>query len=285
MKKDKRESRYVRWVRIAYEMTKAILPKYRHRNSPKTYTQPQLVAAVMLGFYLDISYRDLEEWLLASESICAALELESVPDHTTLCRAYAALSEVQQRALNAWLLEQVAIQTSAVAVDATGYSPTHASQHYLSRCGRAMTDYYKGFYVIDLERSYILGWAQARGPGGSDAPYLNALRRQAFPYARRCGRVYDLAVLADKGFDGPQARPTDFIRPRTGQRPVRRPDRILRADLTNMAHLDGFLGQRWLIETTMSVIKRKSGDTIRSRRRLRQRREIGMKALVYNVHL
>jgi len=52
-----------------------------------------------------------------------------------------------------------------------------------------------------------------------------------------------------------------------------------------MAHLDGFMGKRWSIETVMSVIKRKSGDTIRSRRRLRQRREIGMKALVYNVHL
>jgi len=203
MKKVKRESHYVRWVRIAYGMTKAILPAYRHRNSPKTYTQPQLVAAVMLGFYLDLSYRDLEEWLLASEAICAVLELESVPDHTTLCRAYAGLSEGQQRALNAWLLEQEVVQTTAVAVDATGYSPTHASQHYLSRCGRAMTDYYKGFYVTDLERCYILGWSQGRGPGGSDAPYLNALRRQAFPYARRAGRAYVLAVLADKGFDGP----------------------------------------------------------------------------------
>ena len=285
MRKQKRESQYVRWVRIAYAMTQAMLPRYRHRNSPKTYTQPQLVAAVMLGFYLDLSYRDLEEWLLASAAICEELELKQVPDHATLCRAYGALSEAQQRCLNAWLLEQVAVQTDAVAMDATGYSPTHASQHYLSRTGRAMTDYYKGFYVIDLARCYILGWRWARGPGGSDAPYLNGLRRQAFAYARRDAQGYVLAVLADKGFDGPTARPTDFIRPRRGQRPVRRPDRCLRADLTDMAHLDGFMGRRWLIETVMSVIKRKSGDTIRSRRRLRQRREIGMKALVYNVHL
>jgi transposase len=285
MSKQKRESQYVRWVRIAYAMTRATLPTYRHRNSPKIYTQPQLVAAVMLGFYLDLSYRDLEEWLLASEAICAALELRQVPDHATLCRAYGALSAAQQRSLNAWLLKQEEVQTSAVAMDATGFSPTHASRHYLSRCGRAMTDYHKGFYVIDLERCYILGWRQGRGPGGSDAPYLNGLRAQALPYVRRDGRYADLAVLADKGFDGPTARPTDFIRPRRGQHPVRRPDRLLRADLTDMAHLDGFMGQRWLIETVMSVIKRKSGDTIRSRRRLRQRREIGMKALVYNVHL
>src|ERR1700733_12218673 len=117
MKKEKRESHYVIWTRMAYAMTKAILPTYRHRNSPKTYTQPQLVAAVMLGFYLDLSYRDLEEWLLASDAICGVLGLTQVPDHATLCRAYGHLSEAQQRGLNAWLLKQQKVETSVVAVD------------------------------------------------------------------------------------------------------------------------------------------------------------------------
>jgi hypothetical protein len=212
MKKTHRESQYVVWARMAYTMTKATLPAYRHRNSPKTYTQPQLVAAVMLGFYLDLGYRDLEEWLLASESICAVLNLEQVPDHSTLCRAYGALSEAQQRALNAWFLKQQAVTTSVVAVDATGFSPTHASQHYVSRCGRAMTNFRKGFYVVDVERQYILGWREAEGPGGSDGQYLNGLRRQAYPYAQKVGRQYLLALLADKGFDAIQARPTSFVR-------------------------------------------------------------------------
>lgn len=285
MNKPKRESHYVRWARIAYGMTSAMLPRYRHRNSPKTYTQPQLVAAVLLGFYLDLSYRDLEEWLLASEAICQALELKQVPDHATLCRAYGAMSETQRRGLNAWWLEQQGVQTEVVASDATGFSPTHASQHYLSRTGRTMTYYRKGFYAIDIERRYILGWHEARGHDGSDAQYLNNLRRQAALYAPLEGHARNFVVLADKGFDGLQARPTDFIRPRRGQHPIRRPDRALRADLTDMAHLDGFMGRRWAIETTISVMKRKSGDALRSRSRRRQRREIGVKALIYNLHL
>lgn len=278
MNKTKRESQYVRWARMAYAMASRVLPAYRHPNSPKTYTQPQLVAAVLLGFYLDLSYRDLEEWLLASEAICAALELKQVPDHATLCRAYGALSEAQQRALNADLLKHLRGESAVVVVDATGFSPSQASQHYLSRCGRTMRAYQKGFYVVDVPTQYILGWREGRGPGGSDAQYLNCLRRQAAVYGRR------QALLGDKGFDGLQARPTDFIRPRRGQHPIRRADRRARGDLTDMAHLDGFMGQRWLIETVISVMKRKSGDSIRSRRRQRQRREIGMKALVYNLH-
>lgn len=265
-------------------MTRAQVPLYRHRNSPKTYSQPQLVAAVLLGFYLDLSYRELEEWLLASEAVCAELGLSQVPDHATLCRAYGALSEAQQRTMNAWFLAQQSMETQVVAIDATGFSPTRASQHYLSRCGRAMTAYRKGFYVVDVASQYILGWREAKGPGGSDAQYLNGLRRQALPYACRVGRQVRLAVLADKGFDGRQARATDFIRPRRGQHPIRRLDRRLRADLTDMAHLDGFMGQRWIIETVISVMKRTSGSTLRSRLRSRQRREIGVKALVYNLH-
>jgi len=212
------------------------------------------------------------------------LELKQGSDHATLCRAYGTISEAQQRSLNAWFLEQATVQTGVVAMDATGFSPTHASRYYISRTGRAMTSYCKGFYVIDVERRYILGWRKARSPGGSDAQYLNGLRRQAAAYATRDGRSRPFVVLADKGFDGLQAKPTAFIRPRRGQHPIRRLDRVL-PGLTDMAYWEGFMGCRRSVETTMSVTKRKTGGTIRSHSRRRQRREIGMNALVYNLHL
>ena len=59
---------------------------YTHRNSPKTYSLPQLATCAILKFYLDLPYRDMEEWLLASDQVCAVLELTSVPDHCTLAR-------------------------------------------------------------------------------------------------------------------------------------------------------------------------------------------------------
>lgn len=48
-------------------------------KSPQRYTFPQLVAGVLMAFYLDKSYRDLEEWLLATERVCRALGLKRVP--------------------------------------------------------------------------------------------------------------------------------------------------------------------------------------------------------------
>src|ERR1041384_3705135 len=80
------ESRDVKVARIAYELAKRSVRRYSHPKSPHRFTQPQLVACLLLTFYLDVSYRDMEEWLLATEKVCQVLELEHVPDHSTLSR-------------------------------------------------------------------------------------------------------------------------------------------------------------------------------------------------------
>jgi len=60
--------------------------------------------------------------------------------------------------------------------------------------------------------------------------------------------------------------------------------RIARAELVAAARLDGLFGQRWKAETVHSVIKRKLGDAICSRRVMLQKREPAVKGLVYNLH-
>ena len=283
--KQPRESRYVTYARLAYEATRATFSDYRHPNSPKSYTQPQLISCVLLGFYLDLSYRDLEDWLLATEAVCHVLELSEIPDHSTLCRTFQRLRLRELEALHEQLLALVGVETVAVAIDGTGFRATRASQHYVSRCGRRMTDYPQGFYAVTVEQRYILAWRYARGPSGSDAPYWDCLRRRTRRFLAPINPQRAWLLLGDKGFDGPTARPYDLIPPRQGQHPVRRPDRRQRLEFVRQARLEGIYGQRWQSETVMSVIKRKSGDTLRSLSRRLQRREIAWKALIYNLHV
>jgi IS5 family transposase len=282
--KKQRESHYVRYARLAYTLAQNVLPRYSHANSPKTYTQPQLLAAVLLGFYVDLPYRDMEEWLLASDKVCAVLEFTQVPDYSTLCRTFQRVRLSRLQSLHRHLLRWLGVQEDSMVVDATAFRGTRASQHYLSRTGRTMSDYVKGFYIVGVSQQYILGWRYARGPGGNDAQYLNSLRRQAHPYGTLHRGRHEWILLGDKGFDGIQARSADLIPPRQGQHPVVRLDRRHRLDLTGQARLDGFFGQRWKVETVISVMKRKSGDVIRSRSLLAQRREVAFKALLYNLH-
>ncbi|MGB9880735.1 MAG: hypothetical protein ACPLRM_08235 [Anaerolineae bacterium] len=83
-----RESCYDKVARIAYHLTQQVLPRYSHPKSPHRFTPPQLAACVLLMFYLDFSYRDMERWSLASDQVCQALELDRIPDHTTLQRTF-----------------------------------------------------------------------------------------------------------------------------------------------------------------------------------------------------
>lgn len=284
MKKKNHESRYVQYARLTYQLTKMVLPRYRHRNSPHTYTQPQLVACVFLGFYVDRSYWDMEEWLLASETICQVLELQEVPNYSTLCRTFQQLPMCQLRLLMRKLLRWLGDSESAMVVDSTGLMTRLASQHYLSRTGRVMSDYAKAFYVAGVDSQYIVGWYYTRGPYGADAQYLNLLRAAAHPYGIKQAGRREWILLGDKGFEGAQTRADDLIAPRQGQHRVVREDRRVRLDLTSQARLDGFLGQRWKIETIISVMKRKSGDTLRSFKARLHPHEVALKVLVYNLH-
>ena len=53
-----KESRYVRFARLAHEVAVQQFDTYSHRKSKKVFTQPQLGTCVLLMFYMDLSYRD-----------------------------------------------------------------------------------------------------------------------------------------------------------------------------------------------------------------------------------
>jgi hypothetical protein len=283
--KKKRESRYVRVARIAYQLTRQTLPLYSHPKSPHHFTLPQLVACVLLMFYLDLSYRDMEEWLLATDKVCQELDLPRVPDHTTLQRTYKKLRMTDFERMRTALLAQVALeQEEAIAADSTGFTPGQASLYYQTRRGKLYEAWLKGVYAVGVVSQFILAWRSGRGPG-SDAPYLNGLRRDARRYGKYASRRKAWVMLADAGFDGQTVQEGDLIPPIRRGGNLLNQQRRARADLVSAARLDGLFGQRWKSETAMSVIKRKFGDTIRSRLTRLQHREPIIKGLVYNIHL
>ena len=114
-------------ARIALETAEAVLPRYSHPKSPHRYTLPQLAACVLLMFRLKLSYRDMKEWLLATEGVCQALQLTRVPDHATLYRAYKRLRLKALKQMNQALLDKLGMEEELIAMDATGYHTTAAS--------------------------------------------------------------------------------------------------------------------------------------------------------------
>jgi hypothetical protein len=279
-----RESRYVRVAKLAYALTQKTLPLYAHPKSPHRFTFPQLAACVLLMVYLNLSYRDMEEWLLASDRICTALDLAHIPDHSTLERTFKKLQRRNFDQLNRTLLDQLKVAETVIAVDSTGFTPSQASAYYQTRHGGAYREYVKGAYAVGTSSQFILGW-RAGSAHTHDTTLLPSLRRQAARYGHHEHRHRAWLLVGDKGFDGRTMRSGDIIPPIRRSGNLLAPERIAQAELVAAARLDGVYGQRWKSETAHSVIKRKMGDTIRSRSLRLQWREPLVKGLVYNLHL
>lgn len=279
----KRESKYVRFARLAYVVAQASVPRCAHPKSPRRFTQPQIVVCLLLTQYLNLSYRNTEEWLLASAEVRAVLELAEVPDHTTIARMLKRLTLPRLEAMLAQVLTQLEGKEEVVALDATGFRFTQASAYYTTRSGRKYRDWVKGVYAIGTESQLILAWASAHHVV-HDTRFLAPLKLRLARYGRQKNGKRDWLLLADAGFDTRNLTPRDLVPPiRRGGKLVD-PDRQARADLVSQARLDGLFGHRWKCETVHSVIKRLFGDVIRSRSWRLQRREPMLKALVYNLH-
>ena len=278
-----KESRLIRVARLAYFIARKALPVYTHPKSPHHYTFPQLAACVLLTFYLDLSYRDMEDWLLASDQVREVLELQKVPDHTTLWRTFNRLTLSRIRRMLRELLNLLGVKENIISVDSTGFRLSQASAYYITRKGKTYREWIKGAYAVGASSQMILAFRQGKGPG-SDARFRKGLKRDAAPYGEKENGRPCWLLVGDAGFDGANVDEEDIIPPiRRGGNLVS-PERIARKERVDAARLDGIYGQRWKSETVHSVIKRKFGDDIRSRSTRRQMREPAIKGLVYALH-
>src|ERR1700730_3668848 len=74
-------------AREALAIGSATLPDYAHRFSPKTYTQPQLFACLVLKTFLRTDYRGICRFLKEWAELRLVLGLSRVPHFTTLQKA------------------------------------------------------------------------------------------------------------------------------------------------------------------------------------------------------
>ena len=90
-------------ARAALEAGKEALPDYSHPKSPHKFTQPQLFAMLILKQFFKLDYRGIVQWLGRWSELRQALELERVPNYSTLCYAEGRL--LKKGALSACLMQ------------------------------------------------------------------------------------------------------------------------------------------------------------------------------------
>jgi hypothetical protein len=289
-----------RVFQVAYEAACQALPAYRHKFSPQKFTQPQLLACLVLKEFARLDYRGLAQHLTDHPDLARLIDLKSVPHYTTFQKAAARLlraaparrmfDAVLDRALRAKVRKR---RVPLAAVDGTGMERRHTSRYYVKRRSRTGSEtqettysrYPKVVRVTDCQSHRVLAAVPGRGPG-SDLQQFQA----AIPDAT--GRARMGTLLGDADYDAEwvheHVRTTYGIRtiiPPERGRPSEKPPagKWRRWMRQQFDRLKAKYGQRWQTETVNSMIKRRLDSALRARSYWSQCREIILRVITHNV--
>ncbi len=268
---------------------------YRHRCSPKKFTQHQLFACLVLKNSLQLDYRGVTALLTDSPTLVEAMNLTCVPHYTTLQKAAKRLLGLPtaRRLLSATVRLHMKRRKRVArsAMDSTGLECSAASGYFVRRRTRAAEPWKTVVYhhfpklgiVCDTDDHFVLAFSAGRGPR-PDVDEFRPLLGEAL----RTVRISRLA--ADAGYDSePNHRavredhgvrtiiPAKHGRP-TAKLPSGYYRRLMKTRFDRKAYR-----HRTQVETVMSMIKRRQGAHVRARTHHSQRRDLHLMALTHNI--
>ena len=274
------------------------LPRHAHRFAPKTFTQPQLLACLVLMRFHKTDFRGIAAILDDHPTLCADLGLPRVPHFTTLHKAqrrllrYARVRRLLDASIRQLLRRRRVVRHAAA--DSTGFESSRISPYFVHRrdrsSGRPTTSRYTRFpklhVIADCATHLILAAYPKRGPT-PDVGELDTLQARLVP------GVELHTLYADAGYDSERNHRLmrdllgikSLIPPRSGRptskpakgRHRRRMQRLFK-DPTKIGY-----GQRWQAETVFGMLKRNLGHAITARSYHAQNREMLLHCLTHNV--
>jgi hypothetical protein len=281
----------VLFARTAMSVLKETVPEFRTKFSKRVFSQPQLLAILCLMRYEDWTFRETEVRLKEHRELCEALEIEKVPDYTTLYRFMRRVDEtLVNKVLGATARRVTSGQDgekSTVAVDGTGLEATSVSRFFVNRQrdrgqGLQWKAWCKWVVAVDCSRKVILSQL-ARPAPVNDCASLPMLVRAA-------DKVLPVGlVLADAEFDS--ERNHLFCRKELGAMsiiPAKRGKKTwnikgIRREMRESFPREGY-GKRAIVETVFSIVKRKLSAKAPGRTSEAQRRQAMILGAAYNFY-
>ena len=285
---------------VALAVGKDALPTYCHRFSPKVFTQPQLFACLVLKEFYKTDYRGIVGILADTPTICEAIGLQKLPHWTTLQKASRRLlsNAAVQKLLDATVIRarprgrrSHRARVKRSAVDSSGFESHHTSQYFVRRRAKGGQSWQRTTYtrfpklamLCDCSNHLVLAALAERGPG-PDITHFERIVCQAH------GRATMDTLLADAGYDAEWVHCVGredlgirtLIPPKIGRATKKTPTGYYRRVMSQRLHLTCY-GQRWQVETAVSMIKRRLGEAVNARSYWSQCRALMLKALAHNV--
>lgn len=283
--------KYVKITRAVHECTvRSGMCRYRSKYSKRIFDQWTWVVLLVLRQYEKKDYRGFIDWLEIAMPITEYLELKRIPHYTSLQKASARLDSIWLRRIIArFVKERESEKTRIIGIDSSGYRLEHASKYYQMRLTYKGKErdihrkHLKSTISADMNTLLVVSVKHRRGPASDhmDFPSVVKCAHQAV-----CASVY----VADKGYDSETNHKLvrdglgahSIIPPRNQDVPVHRTRGQYRKEMKKGYDKKTY-NQRAKTETVFSVVKRKMGENIYSKKVGTQNREIELRYIAYNA--
>ena len=296
-----KETKLIRFVKRALNIIKkARIPLRSSKFSNHIYNNHAHLILHMLRVNTGMSYIRFFEWIENFTQLWKVLTVSTIPHFTTVHKF---TQRCPKRYLDTFIQISGLLDDNnniTTAIDSTGFSLTNASYHYTivirvrekgkrkrgrPRKLRPIKRYLKVTFVVDTDTQRVLVTSIRRGPDNDNKDFLRSYKK-----LDRNSSVDVGLVLADKGYDSESNH--EYVREVLGAKSIipARKNRSkdfktrgkYRKEMKSSYDLKQYR-QRNKVETVNSVIKRKMGDCVRSRKVLNQNREILFMVMVYNI--
>ncbi|MCL2786532.1 MAG: IS5 family transposase [Methanomassiliicoccaceae archaeon] len=275
------------------------LPRYSSYYSNHVYDDHAKVSLLVLRQHLDVSYEEMTDVLGSMNGVIRALRIRSIPDPSTLRKFVKRLDpDVLDKVL--WhTAKAVCNEQLIVAVDATGFSCSNASRHYVRRLRelKGMTyseapvrGYEKMTIAVDTSTLSILA-ADSCSSNISDYKRIGPIADDM----EKAG--YDVkCVIADKGYDSEQVHRylrehlhcETLIPARKMSEPAVSGSKRRRTSGFYRGLMKFFFDpvtykRRSIVESVNSMIKRKMSDVVYGRTPRSRHAEVLCRCIAHNI--
>lgn len=288
-------------AKMAYLIAKRSLPAYRHKFSPHKFTQHQLAAILIMKEFFTTDYRGIAEIIKDSSDLRSILEFSITPHFTTLQKASKEI--LKKKEIKKLFKEMIKIaeesgvlndNTNLSAMDSTGLETGHTSRYFIKRREKGekniyQTTTYKRFpklaLVCNTLSHFIITALGLKGP----SPDVVHFKKLAFAMSN----TYKTDILlADAGYDSEESHRYiredlgihTIILPRIGRPTKKSPSGKYRREMTINFDKNTY-GQRWQVETVMSMLKRNLREELFAKSHQAQIREMMLKVITHNTTL
>jgi IS5 family transposase len=264
------KSDLLRFVERTFELAQQVIARYSSKYSKRRYTRLQHVVLLCLKMKKTTTYRDLVDEFIEMPRIRDALNLDSIPAPSTLCKAFGRLEMAVWRVLLRVSLVGLPLD-GVTGIDASGFERAHASAHYTKRTNLTIQQL-KTTLLVDTATNAVLDI------------HVTTTRKhdtQIAPQVVKRNAESIMVLTGDKGYDDQKlrrlARDHD-VRPLIKHREFSSLHKAWNARLDTDLY-----DQRNMNETVNAAIKQKFGAFVRSRVWWKQFRELVIKCVVHNI--